>query len=164
MPFLSQKNFMLTNKKHIKNIFTAVMLFVDTKSKNRNFRLSRKRHEKCRKTPKNEKRNWLWKTRQKSTVSIMLRNHFFADFFCYWGFVIHSQFLFSNFDEERVANAKNEKCNWLWKTFFVFSKEFCVGIFSIQQLSSHCYQNPENIFDCKYACKSEVRLKMRFSR
>jgi len=25
--------------------------------------------------------------------------------------VFHSQFLFSNFDEERVANTKNEKCN-----------------------------------------------------
>jgi len=69
---------------------------------------------------KNEKRNWLWKTLQKSTVSIMLRNHFFADFFCYWEFVIHSQFLFSNFDEERVANMKNEKCNWLWITNWPF--------------------------------------------
>ena len=27
----------------------------------------------------------------------MLRNHFFAEFFCYWEIVIHSQFLFSFF-------------------------------------------------------------------
>ena len=80
---------------------------------------------------KNEKCNWLWKTWQKSTVSIMLRNHFFAENFCYWGFVIHSQFLFSNFDEERVANAKNEKCNWLWITnwaLFDHTKRVVLGL------------------------------------
>ena len=113
---------------------------------------------------KNEKCNWLWKTRQKSTVSIMLRNHFFAEFFCYWGFVIHSQLHFSNFDEERVANAKNEKCNWLWITFFDFSKDFYDSRNMRQRFTSQFYQNTENNFVCKYVCKSIVRLKMQFSR
>lgn len=43
------KKFMLTNNDQLTNIFTSIMLSIDTKLKNRNFRLSRKRHEKCRK-------------------------------------------------------------------------------------------------------------------
>jgi len=49
MPFLSQEKFMLTNKIHMNNIFTAYVQPTVEKLKNRKFRLSRKRHEKCRK-------------------------------------------------------------------------------------------------------------------
>jgi len=52
--------------------------------------------------------------RKKVLLSMMLTTAFSFFQFCDCKnsvFVIHSQFLFSNFDEERVANTKNEKCN-----------------------------------------------------
>ena len=111
MPFLSQKKFMLTNKNHIKHIFTAVMLFVDTKSKNRNFRLSRKRHEKCRKnTEKWKKKLTVDNISQSQTgyfqncfVSIMLTTVFFV-FWKLYSFFID---FFSEFRESPLENQKD---------------------------------------------------------